>query len=144
MLLVILSDVNRCFRQSAVLNLLCCLKGKFGLLFPFVFVTCCPIVNMNRFVKKRQLDAITDDEAEIPEQSIEAASNTLSISSIQTKVPKNDSTKLQLKVCQYSDSYLALGFAWTRDPDCLSPLCIVCGEKLPHSAMTPSRLKLHN
>ena len=144
MLLVILSDVNRCFRQSAVLNLLCCLESKFSLLFPFIFVKCYPVVNMNRFVKKRQLDAITDDETEIPEQSIEATGNTLSTSSIQPKVPKDDSTKLQLKVCQHSDSYLALGFAWTRDPDCLSPLCIVCGEKLPHSAMTPSTLKLHN
>ena len=58
-------------------------------------------------------------------------------------MPKNDATKLQLNVRQYSDNYLSLELTWTADPDCPSPLCIVCGEKLASSAMAPAELKQH-
>jgi hypothetical protein len=41
------------------------------------------------------------------------------------------------------DSYLSLGFSWFGDEDCLLPLCVVCGEKLPNEAMVLSKLKQH-
>jgi len=58
-------------------------------------------------------------------------------------LPENDDAAAHVKTCQFSDEYLAMGFAWTGDPDCPSPLCIVCGEKLANSAMVPAKLKRH-
>ena len=54
-----------------------------------------------------------------------------------------DGNNLQLKVCQYIGRDRAPGFTWTGNPDCPSPLCIVCGEKLANSAMAPAKLKRH-
>ncbi|XP_051778559.1 zinc finger BED domain-containing protein 5-like [Erpetoichthys calabaricus] len=99
---------------------------------------------MDRFVKKHKLeDAAAPDDTQVPEQLIEAAAATVSTATTQLQLPKNAAGNPQLKVRQYSDNYLALGFTWMGDPDCPSPLCIVCGEKLANSAMAPAKLKRH-
>lgn len=94
---------------------------------------------MDRFVKKRKLN--TDEETQVLRHSVEANASGSNVAS--SNLPKNDGIKLQPKVCQYCENYIALGFTWTGDPDCPSPLCIVCGEKLANSAMAPAKLKQH-
>ena len=74
-------------------------------------------------------------------QSVEATASGSDDAS--SKLQRNDGINLQVKVRQYSESYIALGFTWTGKPDCPSPLCIVCGKKLANSTMAPVKLKLH-
>ena len=50
---------------------------------------------------------------------------------------------LQVKVRQYCENCIVLGFTWTGNPDCPLPLYIVCEEKLANSAMAPAKLKRH-
>ena len=87
---------------------------------------------MDEFLKKRKLDK--GEDTQDLKQPIEATSS---------KLPKNDGINQQVKVRRYCKSYVALGFTWTGNPDCPSPLCIVCGEKLSNSAMAPAKLKRH-
>ena len=76
---------------------------------------------MDRFIKKRKLD-----DAELTEQS-----PTVSSESTEPTVQKVDSVDSRRKIRRYSNNYVAMGFTWTGDPDCPSPLCIVCREQLP-------------
>ena len=62
---------------------------------------------------------------------------------ISSKLPKKDGINTVVKVRQYCENYIALGFTWPGNPDCSLPLCIVCGEKLANSAMAPAKLKRH-
>jgi len=48
---------------------------------------------------------------------------------------ENSAANLQLEIHSYSANYLALGFTWTGNPDCPSPLCIVCEERLTNSIL---------
>jgi hypothetical protein len=43
----------------------------------------------------------------------------------------------------YDDSYLAMGFTWTGDKNCLLPLCIVCAKKKSNTAMVLAKLCQH-
>ena len=74
-------------------------------------------------------------------QSVKVAAS--SSNATTSKLPRNDGIDLQVKVRQYCENYITLGFTWTENSDCLSLLCIVCGEKLANSAMAPAKLKLH-
>ncbi|XP_029634971.1 protein FAM200B-like [Octopus sinensis] len=94
---------------------------------------------MDRFLKKRKLD--TDEDRQGLRQSVETAATASDAAS--SKLPRHDGINLQLKVRQYCENYIALGFTWTGNPDCSSPLCTVCGEKLANSAMAPAKLKQH-
>ncbi|XP_014785584.1 zinc finger BED domain-containing protein 5-like [Octopus bimaculoides] len=94
---------------------------------------------MDRFLKKRKLDA--DEETQGLRQSVEAAAT--DSDAVSSKLPRKGGINLQLKVRQYCENYIALGFTWTGNPDCPSPLCTVCGEKLANSAMAPGNLKRH-
>ena len=92
---------------------------------------------MERFFKKRKLQ--TDEEVENLRQPDKAAANGSDATS--SKLSRNDEIILQVKIRQYCENYIAQGFTWTGNPDCPSPLCIVCGEKLANSAMATSRTK---
>ena len=94
---------------------------------------------MERFKKKRKLE--TDEEAEDLRQPDEAAANGSDATS--SKLSRSDEINLQIKIRQYCENYIAQEFTWTGNPDCPSPLCIVCGEKLANSAMAPAKLKRH-
>ena len=94
---------------------------------------------MDKFVKKRKRNV--DEETQDMGQSVEAATTIRDAAS--SKLSRNDGINLQLKVRQYCENYIALGFTWTGNPECPSPLCIVCGEKLANSAMAPAKLKRH-
>ena len=94
---------------------------------------------MDRFVKKRKLD--TDEEMQSLRQSVEAAAS--GSDDALSKFQRNDGINLQVKVRQCCENYIALEFTWTENPDCPSPLCIFCGEKLADSAMAPAKLKRH-
>ena len=74
-------------------------------------------------------------------QHVEAAASGSDDAS--SKFQRNDGINLQVKVPQYSESYIAVGFTETGNPGCPSPLCIVCGEKLANSAMAQAKLKRH-
>ena len=74
-------------------------------------------------------------------QPDEAAANGSDATS--SKLSRSDKINLQIKIRQYCENYIAQGFTWTGNPDCPSPLCIVCGEKLANSAMAPAKLKRH-
>ncbi|CAI9721398.1 Hypothetical predicted protein [Octopus vulgaris] len=97
------------------------------------------LTSMDRFLKKRKLD--TDEDRQGLRQSVETAATASDAAS--SKLPRHDGINLQLKVRQYCENYIALGFTWTGNPDCPSPLCTVCGEKLANSAMAPAKLKQH-
>ena len=94
---------------------------------------------MERFLKKRRLE--TAEEMEDLRQPAGAAVNSRDAAS--SRLPKHDEISLQVKVGQYCENYIALGFTWTGNPDCPLPLYIVCGEKLANSAMAPAKLKRH-
>ena len=94
---------------------------------------------MKRFLKKRRLEAAK--EIEDLRQPAEAAAN--SREAALSRLPKHNEISLQLKVRQYCENYIALGFTWTGNPDCPLPLYIVWGEKLGNSAMAPAKLKRH-
>ena len=94
---------------------------------------------MDRFLKKHKL--YTDEETQGLRQSVKVAAS--SSNATLSKLPRNNGIDLQVKVRQYCENYTALGFTWTGNPDCSSPLCIVCGEKLANSAMAPPKLKRH-
>ena len=94
---------------------------------------------MERFLKKRKLE--TDEEAEDSRQPDEAAANGSDATS--SKLSRSDEINLQIKIRQYCENYIAQEFTWTGNPDCPSPLCIVCGEKLANSAMASAKLKRH-
>ena len=90
-------------------------------------------------MKKRKLDR--DDEMQgLREFDKVSASGNDAISS---KLPEKDGINMVVKVRQYCENYIALGFTWSGNPDCSSPLCIVCREKLANSAMAPAKLKRH-
>ena len=94
---------------------------------------------MQRFLKKRRSEAA--EEMEDLRQPAGAAANSSDAAS--SRLPKHDEISLQVKVRQYCENYIALGFTWTGNLDCPLPLCIVCGEKLTDSAMAPAKLKRH-
>ena len=97
------------------------------------------LTNMDRFLKKHKID--TDEETQGLRQSVKVAAS--SSNATTSKLPRNDGIDLQVKVRQYCENYPALGFTWTGNPDCSSRLCVVCGEKLANSAMSPTKLKRH-
>ena len=90
-------------------------------LLSLVLYSSCSLTSMDKFLKKRKLDK--GEDSQDLRQPIEATSS---------KLPKNDGINQQVKVRRYCKGYVALGFTWTGNPDCPSPLCIVCGE-LKHS-----------
>ena len=94
---------------------------------------------MEQFLKRRRLE--TAEEMEDLRQPAAAAANSSDAAS--SRLTKHDEISLQVKVRQYCENYIALGFTWTGNPDCPLPLCIVCGEKLANSAMAPAKLKRH-
>ena len=94
---------------------------------------------MKRFLKKRRLE--TAEEIENLRQPAGAAANSRDAAS--SRLPKHNEISLQVKVRQYCENYIVLGFTWTGNPDCPLPLCIVCGERLANSAITPAKLKRH-
>ncbi|CAI9731135.1 Hypothetical predicted protein [Octopus vulgaris] len=89
--------------------------------------------------KKRKLD--TAEETLGLRQSVEAAAT--ASDAARSKLPRNDGINLQLKVRQYCENYIALGFTWTGNQGCSSPLCTISGKKLANSAMAPAKLKRH-
>ena len=94
---------------------------------------------MERFLKKRRLE--TAQEIEDLRQPAGAAAN--SRDAALSRLPKHNEISLQVKVRQYCENYIALGFTWTGNSDCPLPLCYVCGERLANSAMAPAKLKRH-
>ena len=94
---------------------------------------------MERFLKKRRLE--TAEEIEDLRQPAGTAANSRDAAS--SILPKHNEISLQVKVWQYCENYIVLGFTWTGNPDCPLPLYIVCGEKLADSAMAPGKLKRH-
>ena len=101
-------------------------------LLSLVLHSSCSLTRLYKFLKTRKLDK--GEDTQDLRQPIEATSS---------KLPKNDGINQQVKVRRYCKSYVALGFTWTGNPNCPSPLCIVCGEKLSNSAMAPAKLKRH-
>ena len=93
-------------------------------LLSLVLHSSCSLTSMDKFLKKRKLDK--GEDSQDLRQPYEATSS---------KLPKNDGINQQVKVRRYCKSYVALRFTWTGNPDCPSPLCIVCGE-LKHSEFT--------
>ena len=94
---------------------------------------------MERFLKRRRLE--TAEEIEDLRQPAGAAANSRDAAS--SRLPKHNEISLQVKVRQYCENYIVLGFTWTGNSDCPLPLCIVCGERLANSAMAPAKLKRH-
>ena len=96
-------------------------------------------MNYGTIFEKRRLE--TAEEMEDLRQPAGAAANSRDAAS--SRLPKHDEISLQLKVRQYCENYIALGFTWTGNQDCPLPLFIVCGKKLANSSMAPAKLKRH-
>ncbi len=82
---------------------------------------------MFKYLKRKHVsgEEVSDEESQIPQSST-------------SKGKTSDVKKNRL----YSESYLTIGFTWTRE-DCPLPLCIVCGKKLANTAKAPAKLKQH-
>ncbi|KAH9500407.1 hypothetical protein Btru_071800 [Bulinus truncatus] len=102
-------------------------------LFNFFF-TCGPNSQKIHVYHTRLVeDDVTEESPEVASQSTEPT------------VQKIDGVYSRRKIHQYSDNYLVMGFTWTREADCPSPLGIICEEQLANSALVhvPAKLKRH-